>query len=111
MPTKLRTQEISALFQKGLRTGDHSLIENLSLKELEDTEINLGWRDKDSSWRKAIQSRIVTLKEHQQIDLAEKKEIVRNKIEKQRHFQNLIIQIISVVVGICIALLGWLYFK
>ncbi|MBI2785102.1 MAG: hypothetical protein HYX60_01860 [Legionella longbeachae] len=111
MPTKIKTQETIALFQKCLKIGDQSLIENISLKELEDTEIDLGWRDRDSSWRKAIQSRIVALKEQEQLELAEKKEIVRNKVEKQRHFQNSIIQIMSVIVGICIALLGWLYFK
>ena len=62
MPTKIKTQEITALFQKFLKTGDHSLIENLSLKELEDVEIDLGWRDKDSSWRKAIQISYCSLK-------------------------------------------------
>ncbi|HRD71393.1 MAG TPA: hypothetical protein PK657_14775 [Legionella sp.] len=100
MPTKQRTQEIISLFQQYLKYGDMSLIEELSLKELETADTDLAWRDKDSSWRMAIQKRIMELKQEKQDSEAARK-----------HCQNIWIANLSILITIIIALLSWFYFK
>lgn len=118
MPTKQRTQEISSLFEKYLKNNDKSLINDLSIDELEDADTDLGWKDKDSSSRLAMQKRIEQLKQAKQNkeeevkdSLNELREDKKYKKNVKSHFQNLMVQILSIAIVIIIALLGWFYFK
>lgn len=104
MPTTPRTQEIIVLFQKYLKTKDESLIANLTLDKLEDADTNLGWRDRDSSWRIAIQ-KIDKLKLENQ-NMEEKSEQKKqDKKANKRHWQAIWI---SALIAIIIAFIGWL---
>ena len=104
MPTKPRTQEIVSLFSRYLHNDDSTLIENLTLEELEAAEIDLGWRDANSSFRLALQKRIGELKQEKQ-DKIKKQE---NKEAKRTQYQNLTIGVLTIVVTVVIALIGWL---
>ena len=105
MPTTPRTKEIIALFQKYLKTKDESLIVNLSLNELEDADTDLGWKDRDSSWRIAIQKRIGKLKLENQNTEEKSEQEKQDKEAKKRHWQTVWI---SALITIIIALISWL---
>ena len=105
MPTTSRTQEIKILFQKYLKTKDESLITNLTLEELEDADTNLGWRDRDSSWRIAIQKKIDKLKLKNQNTEEKSEQEKQDKEANIRHWQAIWI---SVLIAIIIAFIGWL---
>lgn len=111
MPTTLRTQEIASLFQRYLINNDKSLIENLSLEELEAADTDLGWRDKDSSWRMAIQKRVVELKQEERDKIMRQEQEARNIKAEKKHCQNLWLGRLGILTTIIIALLGWFYFK
>lgn len=111
MPTKTRTQEIAALFQKYLKTHDKTIICSLSLEELEDTNIDLGWRDENSSWRLAIQNRIKELKQAKQEKITKEKQEEQRKEAKRKHRENLLLGYLGILITVIIALLGWFYFK
>jgi hypothetical protein len=53
--------EIVATFQRLLKTGDRTEIENLSLEELRLANQKLGWRDENADFRLALQDRIKEL--------------------------------------------------
>ncbi|HAT9730280.1 TPA: hypothetical protein JBD73_08200 [Legionella pneumophila subsp. pneumophila] len=105
MPTTPRTQKIITLFQKYLKTKDESLIANLSLDELEDADTDLGWRDRDSSWRIAIQKRIDKLKLENQNTEEKSEQEKQDKEANKRHWQ---VIWISALIAIIIAFIGWL---
>lgn len=65
-----------------------------------DRSTDLGWRDKDSSWRMAIQKRIIELKQEKQ-----------DRGTARKHCQNIWIASLSILITTIIALLSWFYFK
>jgi len=111
MATKPRTREIMSLFQKSLKTQDKSLIQDISLEELENANTDLGWRDKDSSWRLAIQKRILELNQNEKKRITEQDQEKQEIKAKTRHSQNLWLGGLSILIAVIIALLGWFYFK
>ena len=99
MPVKKETLEICAKFDSFLKNGDKRIIEQLSLDELINADIDLGWRDQSSSSRLAIKNRIEEIKN-----------IEIDKKNTTKHKQILKAAYISIICGIIIALLTWAYF-
>jgi len=56
-----QTMEIVAAFQRMLKTGDKTEIDNLLLQDLRLANQKLGWRDQKSDFRLALQDRIKEL--------------------------------------------------
>lgn len=111
MATKPRTQKIASLFQKFLKSQDKSLIEYLSLEELEDTDIDLGVKDIGRPWRLAIQDRIIELKQKGQEKITEQMMSSQENKAEKRHLQTFWLEILSVLVAIILTLMGWFYFN
>ena len=91
MPASERSNEIAAAFQRLLKTGDKSNIENIEYKELE-MAIFQYHLDKNMGFYKAMESRLQELK-----DIGTK--IKDNKVTQKGLFLGILIGIIVTVVG------------
>lgn len=106
MPTTPRTREIYSLIQKYLKTGDESLITDLTLAELENTDTDLGGKDKDTPWRIELQKRIIKLKQEKENTEKKSEQKKRDKEAKRMHRQTIGIAALAIIIPAIVWLLG-----
>ena len=66
MPVSEETHKLIAAFQRYIKSNDPSEVVDYSIDELKKADRELGWRDKDSGFRKAIQDRITSLERNEE---------------------------------------------
>lgn len=93
MPVSEETHKLIAAFQRYVKNSDASEIQDYSLNELKKAERELGWRDKDSGFRLAIQDQIRSLER-----TSENKS--QSRIRAVGYIVALAIAIIAAIVGV-----------
>tara|TARA_R110002072_G_C7813338_1_gene522695 strand:- start:31 stop:288 length:258 start_codon:yes stop_codon:yes gene_type:complete len=84
MATKKETQEIVVKFSRFIKHGDPAIIDDIKLSDLKKADIDLAWRDINSSYRIAIQNKIKELEQSNRL-----------RLDKKQHDKALLISILA----------------